>query len=151
MALQASVGSECVTGVMTPMTPNGAYSWSATPFSPLKASVRRNSTPGMRSAMTCQLFDLVGEPADLGFFQFLAAELSRPARVQMRRMQATALRRSSRPRRLEAALGLGRGGDGLVHVVEDAAASAALPWPLRRRGAACRCASGPALAAPRRG
>ena len=52
MALQASVGSECVTGVMTPMTPNGAYSCRAMPFSPLKASVRRNSTPGMRSAMT---------------------------------------------------------------------------------------------------
>ena len=51
MTLQASVGSECVTGVMTPITPKGAYSCSAMPFSPLKASVRRNSTPGMRSAL----------------------------------------------------------------------------------------------------
>src|SRR5919108_5572355 len=42
MALQARVGSECVTGVMTPMTPKGAYSWSEMPFSPLNASVLRN-------------------------------------------------------------------------------------------------------------
>ncbi len=52
MALQARVGSECVTGVITPMTPKGAYSCSEMPFSPLKASVRKNSTPGMRSAIT---------------------------------------------------------------------------------------------------
>ena len=41
MALPASVGSECVTGVMMPMTPNGANSSSVMPFSPLKASVRQ--------------------------------------------------------------------------------------------------------------
>ena len=97
MALQASVGSECVTGVMTPMTPNGAYSWSAMPFSPLKASVRRNSTPGMRSAMTSASRSCApaGRSSSLRAPRGPAA---RPARCRSCGCTATALRRSSRPR-----------------------------------------------------
>ena len=53
----------CVTGVMTPMTPNGAYS-SRQSRRPLLALVLRNSTPGTSSRI-CELLDLVLEPADL--------------------------------------------------------------------------------------
>ncbi len=49
MALLASVGSECVTGVITPMTPKGANSCTVRPWSPLKTSLRRCSTPRPRS------------------------------------------------------------------------------------------------------
>ncbi len=97
MMLPASVGSECVTGVTTPMTPNGAYSCSEMPFSPLKASVLRNSTPGMRSAMTFS-FSILAASRPI----FVSSSSSRPScsacSVQILRTHATALRRSSRPR-----------------------------------------------------
>src|SRR5207302_2854482 len=97
MALQARVGSEWVTGVMTPMTPNGAYSVKEMPFSPLTASVRRNSTPGILSAMTLSFSILwISRPI------LVSSNSSRPSvsacSLQILRMQATALRRSSSPR-----------------------------------------------------
>src|SRR5207253_3501838 len=46
IALADRVGTLWVTGVMTPMTPNGANSSRQTPLLPLSALVLRNSTPG---------------------------------------------------------------------------------------------------------
>ena len=46
IALQTSVSTEWVTGVITPSTPNGAYSVTHSPWSPLAASVRSISIPG---------------------------------------------------------------------------------------------------------
>ena len=148
MALQASVGSECVTGVMTPMTPNGAYSCSAMPFSPLKASVRRNSTPGMRSATTFS-FSILCSSRPI----FVSSSSSRPSvsacSMQIWRMQSMALRRSSRPRARTRCWASAAAATALVDVVEDAAvrglAVAGRPLALAVAHAAT------ALAAPRCG
>src|SRR6201746_2833614 len=48
-ALADSVGTLWVTGVMMPMTPNGANSSRHTPFEPVVALVFRYSTPGTSS------------------------------------------------------------------------------------------------------
>ncbi len=48
-ALPVMVGSEWVTGVIAPITPKGACSITARPWSPLNTSLRRNSTPGVFS------------------------------------------------------------------------------------------------------
>ncbi len=45
MALPVMVGSEWVTGVTAPITPKGACSITVRPWSPLKTSLARNSTP----------------------------------------------------------------------------------------------------------
>ena len=45
-ALPVSVGSEWVTGVTAPITPNGPCSITARPWSPLNTSLCMNSTPG---------------------------------------------------------------------------------------------------------
>ena len=75
IALPVIVGSEWVTGVIAPMTPNGACSITARPWSPLKTSLRRNSTPGERSPERLELLDLVLQPADLGLFHLHRAQL----------------------------------------------------------------------------
>src|SRR4051812_46027371 len=49
ITLAVSVGTLCVTGVITPMTPNGANSSRHSPLLPLVAAVLRNSTPGTSS------------------------------------------------------------------------------------------------------
>src|SRR4051812_50081258 len=49
IALADSVGTLCVTGVMMPITPNGANSSMHRPLEPLVALVWRNSTPGTSS------------------------------------------------------------------------------------------------------
>ena len=121
------------------------------PFSPLKASVRRNSTPGMRSAMILSFSILcLSRPI------LVSSSSSRPScsacSMQILRMQATALRRSSRPRALKLALCLDGRGDGGVDVVEDARAA-------RRDRCGSACSAGdahvahprPALAARRCG
>ena len=47
IALADTVGTAWVTGVMTPITPNGANSSRLTPWEPLVAFVRSHSTPGI--------------------------------------------------------------------------------------------------------
>src|SRR5438067_1774771 len=49
IAFADSVGTLCVTGVMMPMTPDGANSSMHSPLEPLVALVVRNSTPGTSS------------------------------------------------------------------------------------------------------
>jgi hypothetical protein len=44
--LPLSVGMEWVLGVTAPTTPNGVYSSSVMPWSPLRPSGRSHSTPG---------------------------------------------------------------------------------------------------------
>ena len=111
IALQVSVGMLCVTGVMQPMTPNGAYSSRHRPLLPLKALVLQEFDAG-NSFEDLQLFDLVIEPADLRFIQLELApflglllgdrfdQLDDAIAVVHREAEQFLLRIRSRPRRL---------------------------------------------------
>ena len=79
-ALPVMVGSEWVTGVMAPITPNGACSITASPWSPLNTSLRRNSTPGARSPERLEFLDLVLEPPDLGLVHLHRAQFDATGR-----------------------------------------------------------------------
>ena len=84
-----------------------------------------------------QLLDLVLQPADLGFFQLLAAQRARPARCRSCGCTATALRRSSRPRCSNSRWASAAAATAAVHVLEDApvarlaVAGRRGGWPLR--------------------
>ena len=95
-ALPVIVGSEWVTGVIAPMTPKGACSITARPWSPLKTSLVRNSTPGERSPSTFN-FSILCSSRPI----FVSSNSIRPSStessIEMRRMWAIALRRPSSP------------------------------------------------------
>src|SRR5438128_7971437 len=98
IALPASVGSECVTGVMMPTTPKGAFSSSTMPLRPENAFVLRYSTPGVFSPATISFSTLcLSRPI------LVSSNSSRPScsalPMQIRRTQSTAFLRSSMPRR----------------------------------------------------
>ncbi len=57
----------CVTGVIAPMTPNGARSMTARPWSPLKHFGFQELDTRRSFAERLQFFDLVFESTDLGF------------------------------------------------------------------------------------
>ena len=137
MALQASVGSECVTGVMTPMTPKGAYSCSDDAVLAAEGVGAQELDAGDAVGDDLELLDLVLEPADLRLFQFLAAELLGLLDADLADA-GDGLAAVFEAARLELALRLGGGGDGGVDVVEDAA--------LRGRGRCRRRGGGLAVA-----
>ncbi len=58
IALHPNVGTTCVNGVTTPITPNGACSITVSPMSPLTASLVTISMPGTFSAITRSLWTL---------------------------------------------------------------------------------------------
>ena len=134
-ALPVIVGSEWVTGVMAPMTPKGACSITARPWSPLKTSLRRNSTPRRALAQGLELFDLVLQPADLGLFHLHRAQLDalvdRDAADVVDDAAAIVERHGG-----EALEGLAGGRHGGVDRGEQAAIGLAGRWTPRRRRAA---------------
>ena len=97
-ALPVIVGRECVTGVIAPMTPNGAYSMTAKPWSPLNTSLRMNSTPGDRSPRIFSFSILWGRrPIFVSLNSIVPS--STASSIEIRRMWAIARRRPSTPRR----------------------------------------------------
>ena len=108
MALHASVGSECVTGVMAPMTPNGAIFLQADAVLAAEGFGLQELDAGDALGDDLQLLDLVRQPADLRLFQFLAAERFGLLRADL----ADALHGLAavfQPATLELALRFGRG------------------------------------------
>ena len=113
-----SVGTLCVTGVMMPITPNGANSSQAKPVAAAVGGGLQKFDAGHQFE-NLQLLDLVIEPADLGFVQLHLApglgvllgdrfdELDDRVAVIERKLDQLFLR-------------LGGGGDGLIDVAEDA-------------------------------
>ena len=125
IALADSVGMLCVTGVTTPITPNGGE------FLDAKSVA---SAGGQRAQIfhagdqfqDLQLFDLVIQPADFGFLQFhrppLAGVLLGDGFDQLDDSIAVFHRKLD-----QLFLGFFRGGDGIVNRVEHAKRSTGSP------------------------
>ena len=112
-ALPVIVGSECVTGVIAPMTPNGACSITARPWSPLKTSLRMNSTPGVRSPSVLS-FSILCSSRPIFVSSISIVPSSTHWSIEMRRMWSMIRLRSSIVRSRELLERLGRGGDRFV-------------------------------------
>ena len=149
MALPASVGSECVTGVMTPMTPNGAYSSSVMPFSPLKASVLQELDAGDAVGGDDQLLDLVRRAGRSSSPRTPRGPAARPARCR----SCGCRRRPCGGRRGRGART--RAGPATAAATASSTSSKtpqlAATVPLRSARGAGRCACAPALPARRCG
>ena len=83
MALEAMVGTECVTGSIMPITPQGARSMMQRPV--IAAGVAAHVFDAKHKAHVCELENLVIETADFGLLelhaaQFLAAIVADAAR-----------------------------------------------------------------------
>ena len=131
-ALPVIVGSECVTGVIAPMTPNGACSMTARPWSPLKTSLRMNSTPGVRSPSVLS-FSILCSSRPILVSSISIVPSSTHWSIEMRRMWSMIRLRSSIVRSLSCSNASVGGGDGFVDVGEHAVAAADSRgrWPLR--------------------
>ena len=75
IALPVIVGSEWVTGVIAPMTPNGACSMTASPLSPLNTWLFMNSMPGVRLPRIFSFSILCGRRPISGFVHLQRPEL----------------------------------------------------------------------------
>ena len=112
-ALPVIVGSECVTGVIAPMTPNGACSITARPWSPLNTSLRMNSTPGVRSPSVFS-FSILCSSRPILVSSISIVPSSTHWSIEMRRMWSMIRLRSSIVRSLKLLERLAGGGDRLV-------------------------------------
>ena len=142
-ALPVIVGSEWVTGVIAPMTPKGACSITARPWSPLKTSLRRNSTPSDRSPSVLS-FSILCASRPILVSSISIVPSSTHCSMEMRRMWPMMRRRSSIVMRREALEGLAGGGHRGIDVGEQAeaalaavAAAARRPRPTPSRASTC--------------
>jgi hypothetical protein len=103
---------------MMPITPNGANSSRQTPFEPLVAFVRRNSTPGTSSRIWSFSILWSSRPIFVSSSSILPQLWAFCSAIDL--ISLTIASRSSSERRDELLLRLGGRGDGVVDLGEDA-------------------------------